>query len=105
MEQKRRLFACLKEENSMEEEWMRDRALLRDLLEKTPHASPQEFAQAIGRSVSWVKKWRKRLVRSVIPKTPLCCALARVRIRPPTSAGMSASSSGLWRCVLLRQRI
>jgi hypothetical protein len=23
----------------MEEEWMRDRALLRDLLEKTPHAS------------------------------------------------------------------
>ena len=45
----------------MEEEWMRDRALLRDLLEKTPHASPQELAQALGRSVSWVKKWRKRL--------------------------------------------
>ena len=43
----------------MEEEWMRDWALLRDLLEKTPHASPQKLAQAIGRSVSWVKKWRK----------------------------------------------
>ena len=36
----------------MEEEWMRDRALLRDLLEKTPHASPPELAQAIGRGVA-----------------------------------------------------
>jgi hypothetical protein len=45
----------------MEEEWMRDRALLRDLLKKTPQASPRELAQASGRSVSWVKKWRKRL--------------------------------------------
>jgi hypothetical protein len=34
---------------------------LRDLLEKAPHASPQELAQAVGRSISWVKKWRKRL--------------------------------------------
>jgi hypothetical protein len=49
MEQKRRLFAFLEEENSMEEEWMRDRALLRDLLQKTPQASPRELAQAIGR--------------------------------------------------------
>jgi hypothetical protein len=30
----------------MEEEWMRDRALLRDLLQKIPHASPQELASA-----------------------------------------------------------
>jgi len=35
----------------MEEEWMRDRALLRDLLKKIPHASPRELAQAIGRGV------------------------------------------------------
>jgi hypothetical protein len=35
----------------MEEEWMRDRALLRDLLEKAPHASPQELAQVVGRGV------------------------------------------------------
>ena len=45
----------------MEEEWMRDRALLRDLLNKDPHTPPQELARVIGRSVSWVKKWRKRL--------------------------------------------
>jgi hypothetical protein len=88
----------------MEEEWMRDRALLRDLLEKTPHASPQELALAIGRSVSWVKKWRKRLARSVIPMTPLCCALARERTMRPTSAGMSVSPRRLWRCALLRPR-
>jgi hypothetical protein len=61
MEQKRRLFACLEEKSFMEEEWMRDRALLRDLLKKAPQASPRELAQATGRSVSWVKKWRKRL--------------------------------------------
>jgi hypothetical protein len=42
MEQKRRLFAFRKEENSMEEEWMRDRALLRDLLNKDPQTPPQE---------------------------------------------------------------
>src|SRR5260221_6958531 len=43
------------------EEWMRDRALLRDLLTKDPQTPPQELARATGRSVSWVKKWRKRL--------------------------------------------
>ncbi len=35
----------------MEEEWMRDRALLRDLLLKTPQASPEALAQQIGRGV------------------------------------------------------
>lgn len=45
----------------MEEEWMRDRVLLRDLLQKSPQASPQELAQVTCRSVSWVKKWCKRL--------------------------------------------
>jgi hypothetical protein len=45
------------------EEWMRDRALLRDLLQKTPQASPRELAQATGRSISWIKKWRKRLTK------------------------------------------
>ena len=45
MEQKRRLCAFLEEENSLEEEWMGDRALLRDLLQKSPQASPQELAR------------------------------------------------------------
>jgi hypothetical protein len=88
----------------MEEEWMRDRALLRDLLEKTPQASPQELAQIVGRSISWVKKWRKRLTRSVIPVTRPSCFLVRGPIMRPTSVGITGSSSGLWRCVLLHQR-
>ena len=45
----------------MEEAWMRDRAILRDLLNTDPQTSPQELARATGRSVSWVKKRRKRL--------------------------------------------
>lgn len=45
----------------MEEEWMRDRARLRDALRRSPHWRVQDYAQEIGRSISWVKKWRKRL--------------------------------------------
>ncbi|GHO61792.1 hypothetical protein KSC_006840 [Ktedonobacter sp. SOSP1-52] len=45
----------------MEEEWMRDRARLRDLLMRYPHWRVQDYAQAVGRSRSWVKKWRRRL--------------------------------------------
>jgi len=66
----------------MEEEWMRDRALLRDLLEKTPHASPQELAQAIGRSVSWVKKWRKRLADGDPHDPCVLCSCSRAHRAP-----------------------
>src|SRR6266571_1202776 len=66
----------------MEEEWMRDRALLRNLLLKTPQASPQELAQQIDRSVSWVKKWRKRL-REGDPTDPrLLCSRSRAHHAP-----------------------
>jgi ferredoxin len=76
------LFTFLEEEHSMEEEWMRDRALLRDLLEKTPQASPQELAQAIGRSVSWVKKWRKRLAEGDPHDSALLCSRSRAHHAP-----------------------
>jgi hypothetical protein len=64
----------------MEEEWMRDRALLADLLQETPSASPRMLAQIIGRSVSWVKKWRKRFAEGdprVIQK------IVEMRLSPP----------------------
>src|SRR6266849_387028 len=82
MEQKRRLFTVLEEETSMEEEWMRDRALLLDQLEKTPHASPQTLAQEIGRSVSWVKKWRKRLAEGDPQDLSLLCSHSRAHHAP-----------------------
>jgi hypothetical protein len=76
------LFVFLEEENSMEEEWMRDRALLRDLLQKTPQASPRELAQAIGRSVSWVKKGRKRLTVSEPYDPCVWCSRSRAHHAP-----------------------
>jgi hypothetical protein len=82
MKQKRRLFAFLEEENSMEEEWMRDRAMLRGLLEKTPQASPQGLAQAIGRSVSWIKKWQKRLQQGDPHDPNLLCSRSRAHHAP-----------------------
>lgn len=66
----------------MEEEWMRDRALLRDLLEKTPHASPQELAQELGRSVSWVKQWRKRLAAGDLHDPSVLCSYSRAHHAP-----------------------
>jgi hypothetical protein len=45
----------------METQWIRDRALLRSLMAQYPHWSNPQYAQATGRSVSWVKKWKHRL--------------------------------------------
>jgi len=66
----------------MEEEWMRDRALLRDLLKKTPQASPRAVAQATARSVSWVKKWRKRILEGVPDDPCLLCSRSRAHHAP-----------------------
>jgi len=45
----------------MEAQWICDRAALRTLLRQSPQWSNAQYAQALGRSVSWVKKWKKRL--------------------------------------------
>ena len=82
MEQKRRLFAFSKEESSMEEEWMRDRALLRDLLNQDAQTPAQELALATGRSVSWVKKWRKRLREGNFQDQELLCSRSRAHHAP-----------------------
>jgi hypothetical protein len=82
IEQNRRLLTCLEEESSMEEEWMRDRALLADLLQETPSASPRTLAQIIGRSISWVKKWRKRLAEGDPQDLSLLCSHSRAHHVP-----------------------
>jgi hypothetical protein len=66
----------------MEEEWMRDRAFLRDLLRQHPQASPQELARMTGRSVSWVKKWRKRLTEDDPHDPFLLCSRSRAHHAP-----------------------
>jgi transposase InsO family protein len=45
----------------MEAEWRVARARLRDLLREQPGISHGEAAKHIGYSVSWVRKWRKRI--------------------------------------------
>ena len=45
----------------MEVQWQADRAMLRRLMQTQPHWTQRDYADAIGRSVAWVKKWRKRL--------------------------------------------
>src|SRR4051794_24462918 len=50
-----------KEQLSMEAQWQRDRARLRQLLKEQPNYSVSQLARAVGRSRSWVKKWKKRL--------------------------------------------
>jgi len=64
------------------EEWMRDRALMRDLLNKHPQTHPQEIARATGRSVSWVKKWRKRLREGDSHEQELLCSHSRAYHAP-----------------------
>jgi transposase InsO family protein len=44
-----------------QERWLADRAMLQRLLQEHPEWSKQELAQRIGRSIGWIKKWKKRL--------------------------------------------
>jgi transposase InsO family protein len=44
-----------------QEQWIADRAALQRLLRLHPEWTQQELANALGRSIGWVKKWKKRL--------------------------------------------
>src|SRR5512135_3767453 len=46
---------------TMEVEWIADRAALRSLAKPHPEWTQRELADAVGRSLSWIKKWLKRL--------------------------------------------
>lgn len=48
----------------MEELWRRDRVLLEQLLRHHPEYTTPQLAQEVGRCISWVKKWRNRLLSS-----------------------------------------
>jgi hypothetical protein len=45
----------------MEAQWIGDRATLRSLLRQHPNWTNPHYAQAVGRSVSWVKQGKIRL--------------------------------------------
>ncbi|HEX6288240.1 MAG TPA: integrase core domain-containing protein [Herpetosiphonaceae bacterium] len=67
----------------MEEQWIADRAALRAVLRTHPAWTQTRLAQHLGRSVSWVKKWRRRL-RAASPDDPrVLWSRPRARHTPP----------------------
>lgn len=67
----------------MEAQWLADRTTLRTLLRTHPHWSVRDFAEAIGRSCGWVKKWRKRLRAASPDDDAILHSHSRARKHPP----------------------
>ena len=67
----------------MEEQWLVDRTTLRTLLRTQPTWTIQDLAQAIGRSRSWVKKWRTRLRAAPPDDEAVLHSRSRARKHPP----------------------
>lgn len=67
----------------MEEQWIADRAALRALLHTHPDWTKAQLAQEVGRSVSWVKKWRQRLRAAPPDDLTVLWSRSRARHTPP----------------------
>ena len=60
-----------------------DRRRLRDLLDLRPDWILQDFADALGRSLSWVKKWAKRLRQAAPDDEEVLAGHSCARHTPP----------------------
>ena len=67
----------------MEAQWLADRTTLRTLLRTHPEWSVRDFAEAIGRSRGWVKKWRRRLRAAPPDDDAVLHSRSRARNHPP----------------------
>src|ERR687884_2297508 len=67
----------------MEAEWSADRANLRLAVRDHPEWSVPHLAQHIGRSVSWVKTWKKRLRDAPPDDDTVLQSRSRARKHPP----------------------
>src|SRR5215470_10779109 len=67
----------------MEAEWSADRANLRFAVRDHPAWSVPQLAQHLGRSVSWVKKWRQRLREAPSEDEAVLHSRSRARKHPP----------------------
>ena len=67
----------------MEEQWLADRTTLRTLLRTHPHWTLQDLAEAVGRSRSWIKKWKRRLQAAAPDDDLVLHGLSRARKHPP----------------------
>ena len=66
----------------MEAQWLADRTTLRTLLRSHPQWTVRDFAEAIGRSRGWVKKWRKRLATARPDEDTVLHRQSRARTHP-----------------------
>ena len=69
----------------METNWIAERSLLRHLLTLHPTWSSAEVARCLGRSESWVKKWRKRFNEAPPHDQQVLRSHSRARHTPPPS--------------------
>lgn len=67
----------------MEEQWIIDRAYLRDLLQQHPDWTNRQYMTAIGRSRKWVQKWKKRLHDVTAEDDTVLQSQSRARKTPP----------------------
>jgi hypothetical protein len=66
----------------METQWLADRTTLRTLLRTQLSWTLRDFAAAIGRSLSWVKKWVRRLRAAPSEDPASLQSRSRARKRP-----------------------
>ncbi len=69
----------------MEEQWQIDRARLRTLHQQHPDWSYPHLAQHLSRSISWVKKWSKRLKTAGPEDQTVLKSQSRCPKHPPPS--------------------
>ena len=67
----------------MEEQWVADRSQLRELLQRHPDWTNNAYAKNIGRSVGWVKVWKKRFKEGGFDDDTLLSSRSRARHNPP----------------------
>src|SRR5215467_2540762 len=67
----------------MEAQWIADRAALRCLSRQHPQWTQQELATCLGHSVSWVRKWLKRLRQAPPEDLAILNSRSRARRTPP----------------------
>jgi hypothetical protein len=82
----------------MEEQWQVDRARLRRLCQEHPNWSHHRLAQETKRSVSWVKKWRKRFATA----EPGDQEIVKSRSRRPKQAGSPIEAMVIDRILAIR---
>jgi hypothetical protein len=67
----------------MEEQWMMDRAKLRQLMHDHPGWSTKDYVETLGRSRKWVQKWKQRLQAAEPDNDAVLYSQSRARkIRP-----------------------